>query len=143
MCLQRALGTSAQLHKRALGLQRACSAKDGFIANQQAALESKDRTTSDMQSTIARLTQRATQQERVIAEQQAAIAALQVHITKLVCHDHSDKHKAHQQSSQVGTLTTGASLSVPGVTRVLLPCAYVLPVQSHTQGTYQPCLGEA
>ena len=104
MCLQRALGTSAQSHKRALCLERACNAKDGFIAHQQAALESKDHATSDMQSTIARLTQSATEQERIIAEQQAAIAALQVHITKLVCHEHSHKHKTHQQSSQVGIL---------------------------------------
>ena len=104
MCLQRALGTSAQSHKRALRLERACNAKAGFIAHQQAALESKDHATSDMQSTIARLTQSATEQERIIAEQQAAIAALQVHTTKLVCHEHSHKH--HQQSSQVCILTT-------------------------------------
>jgi len=106
VCLQRALGTSAKLHKRALHLQRTCNAKDAFIAHQQAALESKDHATSDMQSTIARLTKSATGQERIIAEQQAAIAALQVHITKLVSHEHSDKHKTHQQSSQVGLLTT-------------------------------------
>lgn len=105
VCLQRALGTSAQLHKRALHLQRTCNAKDAFIAQQQAALESKDHATSNMQSTIARLTKSATEQERIIAEQQAAIAALQVHITKLVSHEHSDKHKTHQQSSQVGILT--------------------------------------
>jgi len=105
VCLQRALGTSAKLHKCALRSQRACSTKDAFIAHQQAALESKDHTTSGMQSTIARLTQSATEQERIVAEQQAAIAALQVHITKLVSHEHSDKHKTHQQSSQVGILS--------------------------------------
>ncbi|KAL0055373.1 hypothetical protein WJX82_011414 [Trebouxia sp. C0006] len=99
--IKRALGTSAKLHKRALHLQRTCNAKDAFIAHQQAALESKDHATSDMQSTIARLTKSATGQQRIIAEQQAAIAALQVHITKLVSHEHSDKHKTHQQSSQV------------------------------------------
>ncbi|KAL0025168.1 hypothetical protein WJX77_004531 [Trebouxia sp. C0004] len=101
--IKRALGTSAQLHKRALRLDRTCSAKDEFIAHQQAALESKDHASSDMQSTIARLTKSTTDQERIIAEQQATIAALQVHVTKLVCHEHSDKYKTHQQSSQ-GTL---------------------------------------
>lgn len=140
MCLQRALGTSAQLHKRALRLQRACNAKDGFIADQQAALESKDRTTSDMQSTIARLTQSATEQERVIAEQQAAIAALQVHITKLVCHEHSDKHKANQQSSQVGILTTehpSQCLASP------ISCCRVrmFSLYSHTPGQFTTLLG--
>ncbi len=132
--MQRALGTSAQLHKRALHLQRACSAKDALIAHQQAALESKDHATSNMQSTIARLTQSATEQERIIAEQQAAIAALQVHITKLVCHDdsnkHSNKYKTHQQSSQVGILTTeqhpSQCLTLPVSCRYVLTSAFTL-----------------
>ncbi len=139
MCLQRALDTSAQSHKRALQLERACNARDGFIAHQQAALKSKDHATNDMQSTIARLTHNATDQERIIAEQQATIAALQVHITKLVCHEHSDKHKSHQQGSQVGILTTqhpSQFLMLP----ILLPCAYVL-LYTHIPGISQACLG--
>jgi hypothetical protein len=92
-----------------------------------------------MQSTIARLTHNATDQERIIAEQQATIAALQVHITKLVCHEHSDKHKSHQQGSQVGILTTqhpSQFLMLP----ILLPCAYVL-LYTHIPGISQACLG--
>ena len=84
MCLQKALGSSAQLHKRALHFEHACRAKDGTIAQQQAALDSRHHDISVLQNKVDDLKQKGTNDQSIIAKQAATIATLEGDITKAI-----------------------------------------------------------
>ena len=77
MCLQKALGSSAQLHKRALHFEHACRAKDGTIARQQAAMDSRHHDISVLQNKVDDLKQTGTQQQAALDSRHHDISVLQ------------------------------------------------------------------
>ena len=99
--LQKALHTSAEMHKRALHFESACKHRDEMIAQQEAAINERHHAINSLQSALAQQTHRVADQNKALAERVRTIAALEAQITKLVSHQQEQDSKPGPNPTQM------------------------------------------